>query len=261
MSEWLFGPDSMMWRINRESVLLLGGRATLLMQIAHPLVAAGVAAHSNFRAEPLRRLKSTLDAMLSIIFGDEDTAREVAAGVNRVHERVVGEAPDGTPYSARDPKLLLWVFATLVESSVRVYEACVAPLSDAERARYYEESKVIAGLFNIPQEHVPATFEALRAWMRSMIEGGEVAVGPLARELAAPILNPLGFVPDRLARIGHLVTPALLPRPIREGYGLKVGRSRAALLALGRGASKAVWPRLPAAVRNWPGRLVTSRPS
>ena len=74
MTDWLFGPGSMMWTVNRESVLLLGGRAALLMQLAHPLVAAGVADHSDFRSDSLRRLRRTLDSMLSIIFGDVETA-------------------------------------------------------------------------------------------------------------------------------------------------------------------------------------------
>src|SRR5918996_372742 len=159
----------MMWRINRESVLLLGGRATLLMQLAHPLVAAGVADHSNFRTDPFGRLRRTLDTMLTIVFGTEEQARQVAEGVTRLHDRVVGTAPDGRSYRARDPRLLLWVHATLVEGSRKVYEACVAPLTDDERAAYYNETKTVARLFEIPAEHVPPTHRDLKMWMRQMV--------------------------------------------------------------------------------------------
>jgi uncharacterized protein (DUF2236 family) len=248
----MFGPGSMMWTINRESVLLIGGRAALLMQLAHPLVAAGVADHSDFRSDPTQRLQRTLDSMLGITFGDRTTAEAIAARVRSVHARVQGSAPDGRRYSARDPRLLLWVYSTLVDSSLRVYEACVSALSDEDRARYYDESKAVARLFQIPEEHIPAGVEDMRASMRERMASGEVAVTPLARDLAAPVINPLPLVPQRLARSADFVTPALLPRPIREGYGLRTGPPSKLVLALGRGGSRLIVPRLPRRIRTWP---------
>jgi uncharacterized protein (DUF2236 family) len=248
----MFGPGSMMWTINRESVLLIGGRAALLMQLAHPLVAAGVADHSDFRSDPTQRLQRTLDAMLGITFGDRTSAEAIAARVRSVHAHVQGSAPDGRTYSARDPRLLSWVYCTLVDSSLRVYEACVSELSDEDRARYYDESRAVARLFQIPEEHIPASVDDMRASMRGRMASGEVAVTPLARDLAAPIINPLPLVPQRLARSADFVTPALLPRPIREGYGLRTGPPSSLVLALGRGASKLIVPRLPRRIRTWP---------
>jgi uncharacterized protein (DUF2236 family) len=261
MGEYLFGPDSMMWRINRESVLIVGGRAALLMQLAHPLVAAGVGDHSDFRSDPIKRLRRTLDAMLSIVFGDEETARRTADAVNRVHQHVNGVAGDGRSYSALDTHLMQWVHATLVDSSVRVYEACVATLTDEERSRYYEETKVVGELFGIPRSDLPARLGDMREWMREMIASGEVVVTPLAREIAAPILKSLPFVPLRLARSAAFVEAGLLPRPIREGYGLKLSRPRSALLAVGRSTSRLLWPRLPRAVRAWSTAKKAERPT
>jgi uncharacterized protein (DUF2236 family) len=248
----MFGPGSMMWMINRESVLLIGGRAALLMQLAHPLVAAGVADHSDFRAGPTRRLRRTLDSMLGITFGDRSTAEAIAAQVDAIHGRVQGSAPDGRSYSARDPRLLSWVFSTLVDSSLRVYEACVSRLEDDDRGRYYEETKAVARLFKIPAEYIPGSLEDMRASMKERIASGEVAVTPLARDLAAPVINPLPLVPQRIARGADFITPALLPRPIRDGYGLKVGPRSKLVLALGRGASRIILPRLPRRIRTWP---------
>jgi uncharacterized protein (DUF2236 family) len=248
----MFGPGSMMWKINRESVLLIGGRAALLMQLAHPLVAAGVADHSDFRSDPTLRLQRTLDAMLGITFGDRTTAEEIAGRVSSVHARVQGWAPDGRTYSARDPRLLSWVYCTLVDSSLRVYEACVATLTDDDRTRYYDESKAVARLFHIPEDHTPASVEDMRTSMRERMASGEVTVTPLARDLAAPVINPLPLVPQRLARSADFVTPALLPRPIREGYGLKTGPPSKLALAPGRGVSRLVIPRLPRRIRTWP---------
>ena len=59
----LYGPASEAWRLNREAMLLLGaGPRALLLQIAHPLVAAGVADHCDFRTDPWRRLRARCGA-------------------------------------------------------------------------------------------------------------------------------------------------------------------------------------------------------
>ena len=252
MTDWLFGPDSMMWRINREAVLLFGGRGALLMQLAHPLVAAGVADHSDFPNGAIARLRRTLDTMLAIVFGDRAAAAETADRVNRMHRSVTGTAPDGRPYSARDPKLMLWVHSTLVDSSIRVYEAAVETLASEELARYYDETKVIASLFGIPDEIVPPTLEELRAWMEEMISSGEVTVTPLAREVAAGVLRPVRVVPTRVAQASAFITVSLLPEPIREGYGLRARLPGSTAVALGRRASKLVLPLMPAQVRMLP---------
>jgi uncharacterized protein (DUF2236 family) len=146
----------------------------------------------------------------------------------------------------------MWVYATLVDSSIKVYEACVEPLTADDLARYYEESKAIARLFEIPEDHIPGTHRDLKDWMRAMIDSGEVAVTPLARELAEPIIRPLRLVPWRVAASSAVVTAALLPPPIRAGYGLRVSRLASALLALGRRTSRLVLPRMPARLRSFP---------
>ena len=75
----LFGPDSLTWRVNREGALLLGGGRALLLQVAHPLVAAGVSQHSNYREDPFGRLYRTLDTVTTIVFGSASDAKAVAA--------------------------------------------------------------------------------------------------------------------------------------------------------------------------------------
>jgi uncharacterized protein (DUF2236 family) len=69
-----YGPDTMMWRINREAVLLGCGPAALLLQIAHPMVARGVAEHSNFESDPFRRLHGTINTTMALVFGDGEAA-------------------------------------------------------------------------------------------------------------------------------------------------------------------------------------------
>ena len=259
MSSNLFRSDSMMWRISRESVTLLGGRAALLMQLAHPLVAAGVADHSDFHRDALGRLRRTLETMYAIVFGTVEEAEAAAAGVAAVHARVKGTTSDGRPYSAEDPRLQLWVHATLVDSSIRIYEMFVAPLEENEIAEYYEETKVGGRLFGIPEGALIPTYAELTEWMDDMMVSGEVVVTDLARELAQPILRPLRIVPRAVAERSAIVTAALLPEPIRAGYGLKLGWSRHALLAAGGRAGRLLLPRLPGILRNHPAAREAAR--
>ena len=107
---------------------MLGGGRALLMQVAHPLIAAGVAAHSGFQQAPLTRLTRTLELMLTIVFADGRDALAAVRAIARVHRRVhgrletaVGPFRRGTPYDAADPALLLWVHATLVDSALVAY--------------------------------------------------------------------------------------------------------------------------------------------
>ena len=113
----MFAADAVIRRVDGEGVLLLGGGRALLMQLAHPAVAAGVSDHSDFRDDPFVRLRRTLDASYAIVFGEADEAAEVAAAVRAVHATVTGPG-----YRADDPALLLWVHATLVDTALRIYE-------------------------------------------------------------------------------------------------------------------------------------------
>src|SRR6516165_7519627 len=135
---WLHPPGSITWGIGREAVLLLGGGRALLLQLAHPAVAAGVAEHSDFRSRPLRRLLRTLKLTLSLSFGTRAQALAAARTINRTHQRVRGPG-----YEATDPRLLLWVHTTLVESTFATHAAFIRPLSVEERAAYYRESQVV----------------------------------------------------------------------------------------------------------------------
>ena len=193
----LFGPGSMVWRVGRERVLLMGGAAALLLQIAHPLIAAGVVDHSGFRRDPFQRLRSTLDATLRITFGDAAQARDAGAGVAAVHRRVrgllstrVGRFPEGTPYDAGLPELALWVYATLIGTSIAAFERFVGPLTAADKERHYQQTRPFARLFGVGDQVLPASHAAFRRYFEEMIDGRDLVVGAEARELAAGVMRP-----------------------------------------------------------------------
>src|SRR5438094_868133 len=117
-----FHKDSMTWKVNMEPIVGLGGGRALLLQVLHPLVAAGVEQHSNFAQDPFRRGFQTADMMLKLAFGDESVSARQVELLRRMHEKVQGTSDEGIPYRAMDPQLLLWVWATLVDVSVLMYE-------------------------------------------------------------------------------------------------------------------------------------------
>jgi len=233
----LFGPGSVTWRVNREQALLLGGGCALLEQLAHPLVAAGVSDHSDFRTDPLKRLRRTLDATLAIVFGTSEEADRAAAGIRAVHSRVQGTLPAdtgrfgaGTSYSAEEPSLLAWVNATLFDTSIRTYELLFGPLSKADLQRYYRESCEVARTLGVPDGQMAPTIDEFREWWSEMLRGGDVAIGAQGRELAQAVLTPkLRFVPRPAFAPLTMFTVGLLPEPVRARYGFRwnAGRERA----------------------------------
>jgi uncharacterized protein (DUF2236 family) len=236
----------MVRRVDKEAVLVLGGGRALLMQLAHPMVARGVAEHSGFEADPWSRLVRTLQAGYTIVFGTREEAEQTAAVVHAVHQRVTGDG-----YEANDPALLMWVHATLVDTALRVHTRFLGPLSRRDAARYYRESMIVAEMLGVPTDEQPPDIVAFRAYVREMVASLEVS--PEARQLAAAVLHPrLPWMTEPVFELGRQLTVGLLPRPLREQYGFRWDRNRkAALLAAGL-ASRQVLPRLPTVLRKVP---------
>ncbi len=147
----LFGPGSLAWRIDREVIVLAGGSCALLMQAAHPVVAAGVFEHSTYATDPFGRLRRTLTTSFDVVFGSRSRAEAAIRRVNALHCAVRGRRPDdGSPYTALDPEALLWVHATLIDTALRVYGRFVAPLSPADEQAYHAEAALVAERLGVP---------------------------------------------------------------------------------------------------------------
>jgi uncharacterized protein (DUF2236 family) len=256
------GPGSVSWQVNREIVVLAGWGRAILLQLAHPLIAAGVDDHSSFRGSlwtRAQRLSSTVGAMLALTFGSEDEAVAAAAGINRIHDRVSGRLgePAGAydaaaRYSAHDPELLRWVHATLLDSIPLAYRLLVGPFTRDAHDRYCEEAAVMEPLLDIPGGLLPRTAAALDAYMERM-QRERLAVMPRTRTLARAILFPPGWQLLWPAfRPLQLITIGLLPPAIREAYGF--GWTGREARALGRWAAalRRLHDAAPRAVREWP---------
>ncbi len=218
-------------RLNAERLVLLGWTRAILLQLAHPLIAAGVYDHSSFRATPLAaaaRLHSTIRAMLALSFGTDAEREHALHGIRTIHTRVNGQLPEavgvfpaGAAYSAEDPALVLWVHLTLLESIPLAYERFVGPVSDQERDSYCAESAWVATALGARPADVPMTWRHASDQLSRMYGSGILCVGAQARALSVAVLAPrLARAVPPLASWNRLVTIGLLPAEIRREYGL-----------------------------------------
>ena len=141
----IYGPGTLSWEVNREGVIMLGGGAAALLQLAHPFVAHAVDQHSHTRNDPAGRFQRTFRHVFAMVFGDLDHALSAARRVHALHQTIrgritedVGRFRRGDRYQANDERALLWVHATLVDTALQVYERIVTPLHPHERNAYYE---------------------------------------------------------------------------------------------------------------------------
>ena len=251
----LFPRDGISWRVNREMILLLGGGRALLMQVAHPKVAAAVAEHSDFAKDPLGRLHRTMNTMWSIVFDEIPVAQASLDRIKNVHQKVRGVVGQSelsfasSRYDALDPELLFWVHATLVDSSMLAYDRLVKPLPPVDASRYYEESKLLAQSFEIPEGLVPKSLGEFHAYMDTMLAGKQISVGPAARSLAKDILYP----PTRLLKpagpLLRLITSGLLPPTLRESYEIAWNKRREKAFKLVVGILRNLLPLVPGPLR------------
>jgi uncharacterized protein (DUF2236 family) len=236
-----FAPESVIRRVgNSPLVPMLGGGPAVLLQVAHPLVAAGVVYHSDYHEDLWRRLLRTLQALYLITYGSKEEAERAGAAVQAVHARVrgttrarLGPFPAGTRYDASDPELMLWVHATLVECSLAAYRRFVGRLTADEEEGYYEEMAIVAGVFGLARAAIPATVADFREYLHAELTGPEISVTNPAREVAAVILEAPVPAPLRpVVPLHRLATAALLPPGLRQEYGLPWSRAHAKSLAL-----------------------------
>ena len=251
------GPESITWKVNREVIVVAGWGRAILLQLAHRGVAAGVHNHSSFRGSILstfRRLHSTVDAMLSLTFGDTEQMITAAAGINTIHDGVRGVCEGaGEAYSAHDPDLQRWVHATLLESIPLTYELLIAPLTVRERDRYCSEATIMEPLLGMPAGWLPRDSGQLDAYMREMLAGRSIVVTDTSRALARAVLYPpRWYVAWPAFRATQLLAIGSLPPSIREAYGFEWHARDVRALARWTALLRTSLRLLPPLAREWP---------
>jgi uncharacterized protein (DUF2236 family) len=219
----------MLRRVHREWAVAFSGPRALLMQATHPVAFEGFFAHTGAMDAPYERLARTAKVMDTIAFGTREDADRATRRVRAMHRRVRGELahpagrfPAGTPFAADDPELLLWVLATLVDSALVVYDRYVGSLSHAERDAYWQDYRVVGGLFGLREDDMPADVDAFDDYMHDMIHGDDLFVTSAARDLAIEIVMrpPVPLIRRPVLELVNFVTVGLLPPRLRRQYGL-----------------------------------------
>lgn len=255
-AQGIFGPDSVTWRIGRDALVFLGAGRAALLQLAHPYVAHAIEQHSETRSDPIGRFNRTFMHVFGMIFGDLDAALASARRVRGIHDRVngaldedVGRYRRGHAYHANDAGALLWVFATLVDTSVMAFEMGFGPLPRGDRESYYQELCRFARLFGLSSELLPADWEAFQAYFARTVASDELAAGRPAREIGRFLLSAPSAPMMPVMRWYTTLTAGMLPPRIREQYGLKFSRADAMAYAASLRAIRTGWRHVPERLR------------
>lgn len=226
----LFGPDSMMWKINRYIATgAFGAGQAMLLQFSHPWITQGVEDHSKVRKAPVERARNTFRYVLTMMYGSRDQALEAARDVRRIHAKVqgymkyrAGAYGEGSEYRANEEAAMLWVHATLWETQMKMYEEGVGKVSDIDKEQYYQESKLFAYLFGIREEVMPPHWLDFVAYCDRMRSGDQLAVTQASRDLADFFFGVHGWGGVLMwpaMQIQILITKANLPPRLSQGYG------------------------------------------
>jgi uncharacterized protein (DUF2236 family) len=251
----VFGPDSVSWRIDREAAIFLGAGRALLLQLAHPWVAAAIAEHSRTLADPIGRFHRTFKTVFTMVFGTTDQALAAAHGLHHRHAEISGILTEdaggfaaGSSYRANDLAALRWVNATLTDSALVAYQLVNPPLSTQDRERYYTEARLHAALFGIPEGALPHDWAGFAAYVDSMFGSDILAVSGGARSVAAQLLSGTG-TGWRVPFWYRALTARLLPPRLRADFGLSYGEAEHRSVERSLTLIRYLYPRLPACLR------------
>ena len=264
-----FGPQSMMWKVNKEITVLFGGARALLMHAAHPLIAAGARQTSFYQRDPWKRLIRTLSLQNSVTFGNKQEADESAHRINKLHEVINGEDDvTGGYYDALDHEQLLWVHACLQISSIYFYEMTVKKLSEEEKNQYHLENMKAAELVLVDKNKMPKTHDGLKNWVteKSREDGYLVST-----DVAEDVKNIIGGgpVPKHIKPIWPFIAFTAfntLPKEFKEIYGISDSKLKNLILGINLSLLKYTRPFLPPFFRliapaRWAQQRITKKPS
>jgi len=264
-----FGPQSMMWKVNKEITVLFGGARALLMHAAHPLIAAGARQTSFYQRDPWKRLIRTLSLQNSVTFGTKEEADESAHRINKLHEVIKGEDEiTGGYYDALDHEQLLWVHACLQISSIYFYEKTVKNLTEKEKNQYHEENSIAAEMVLVDGKIMPKTHEELKNWViEKSREKDYLVLTDVALDVADIISG--GPVPRHIKPIWPFIAFTAfntLPPEFKNIYGIKETKLKTALLNFNLYLLKYTRPFLPPFFRliapaRWAKQRLTRNPN
>ena len=264
-----FGPDSMMWKVNKEITVLFGGARALLMHAAHPLIAAGARQTSFYQRDPWKRLIRTLSLQNSLTFGTKEEADESANRINKLHEVIKGkDEVSGGIYDALDHEQLLWVHACLQISSIYFYELTVKKLTDDEKNQYHLENIKAAEMCLVDKKIIPRTHDGLKEWV---IEKSRQKNYLMTTDVAEDVKDIIGGgpVPGHIKPIWPFIAFTAfntLPPEFKKIYGINESKVKNLILAFNLKFLKITRPFLPPFFRliapaRWAKQRIKNKPN
>ena len=264
-----FGPNSMMWQVNKEITVLFGGARALLMHAAHPLIAAGARQTSFYQRDPWKRLIRTLSLQNSVTFGTKEEADESAHRINKLHEVIKGEDEvTGLIYDALDHEQLLWVHACLQISSIFFYEKTVKKLSEKEKDIYHNENMKAAELVLVDIKKMPKTHNDLVNWVKEKsLQKNYLIHTDVANDVKEIIGG--GPVPGHIKPIWPFISFTAfntLPLEFKNIYGIKDSKVKKFIVSFNLFILKFTRPLLPPFFRliapaRWAKQRLTKKPN
>jgi uncharacterized protein (DUF2236 family) len=253
--EGIFGPESLTWRVDREAATFLGGGRALLLQLAHPWVAAAISEHSKTFADPVGRFHRTFNITFTMVFGTLDQALAASRRLHRRHGAVTGTLPQaagrfeaGSSYSANEVSALRWVHATLVETALLTHDLVLPALTNSEREQYWAEAKLYAALFGVRHADLPADWTAFVAYTEAMSRSDSLAVSPAARDIAQQIFSG-SATGLRVPGWYRALTAHLLPERLAQEFGFEFGERDQRSMDRALAWIRRIYPRLPMRLR------------
>jgi uncharacterized protein (DUF2236 family) len=253
--EGIFGPTSLTWRIDREAVIFLGAGRALLLQLAHPWVAAAIAEHSRTFADPIGRFHRTFDLVFTMVFGSLDQALGAARRLHRRHAMIAGLLPEaigpfdkGSPYRANEVSALRWVHATLVETALMAHDLILPTLTVDERERYWAESRLFGALFGLLPADLPVDWASFTAYNEAMVQSDILSVSSAARDVAGQIFSG-GSMWLRPPRWYRDLSLQMLPERLRVGFGFPFDEQERKAADRALAWMRRVYPTLPTRLR------------
>lgn len=252
----VFGLGSMMWHIDKQAAIFLGAGRALLLQLAHPWVAAAIAQHSRVLADPIGRFHGTFNLMFTMVFGTTEQALAAARRLHRRHAHIGGKLAEaagsfaaGSRYRANDLAALGWVHATLIDTALVAHELVHPPLSAEDRERYWGEARVFAAFFGIPPDTLPLSWVDFVGYNHNMWRSDVLTVSDEARKIAGAVLSGAGArfpIPSWY----RAMTARLLPARLRDDFGLPYGVAESRRTDRVLAVIRRVYPRMPNYLRH-----------
>jgi uncharacterized protein (DUF2236 family) len=253
--------DSVTYRFAGDGRLFAGAGYALLLQVAHPVVGAGVKDYSDFRSDPWGRLLRTLDFVTVMVFGGPEAAGEMGRRIRAYHRAIRGRLPDGRPYHALEPAAYAWVHATLGEAIVSGHAQYGRSLRPDQTEQFWAEWRALGRLLGVRDRDLPHSWGGFRDYFADMVESTlepTASVVDVLETLAKPIGPPVRGLrgsawPVARAPLSHalrLVTIGLMPAVLRDRLGLRWTTAQQLEFRAVCRALRAATPVMPPSLRN-----------